>query len=328
MEKRRLGSSGPELTTVGFGAWALGGGDWAFSWGPQDDQDSIAAIHEALDLGVNWIDTAAVYGLGHSEEVVGKAIQGRRDEVFVATKCALVWDEAGKVSKDLSAESIRKEIEDSLRRLQVEVIDLYQIHWPAAEDKENDEGWAEVARAVTAGKIRYAGLSNFSVEQMKRAQTIHPITSLQPPYSMLRRDIEAEILPYCKEQGIGVVPYSPLQSGLLTGKYNAETIAKLADDDWRKTKSDNFKEPRLSATLTLIEKLKAIAEGHGKSVTQLAIAWTLRNPEVSSAIVGARRPGQMKETSGASGYSIPPTDLEKIERLLADWKAAIPEKKD
>lgn len=316
METRTLGKDGPEISTVGFGAWALGGGDWAFSWGPQDDKESIAAIHEAIDLGVNWIDTAAVYGLGHSETVVGKAVADRRDKVLVATKCGLIWDDKGTVTKDLSAESVSKEIEDSLRRLNLDVIDLYQIHWPVKDDHSIEEAMGAISKAVEAGKIRYVGVSNFRNSEMERAQKIHPIASLQPPYSMIRRKIEEETLGFCKENGIGVIVYSPMVSGMLTGKYNAESIAKMADDDWRKTKSGDFQEPKLSANLELLDGLRPIVKKYDKTLAQLAIAWCLRRSEVTSAIVGARKKGQMVETSKAMGWALEEADLAAIEDLL------------
>jgi aryl-alcohol dehydrogenase-like predicted oxidoreductase len=324
METRKLGGQdGPEISTVGFGAWALGGGDWAFSWGPQKDQDSIDAIHQAISLGVNWIDTAAVYGLGHSETVVGKAIADRRDKVLVATKCGLIWDDKGAVTKDLSAASISKEIEDSLRRLNIDVIDLYQIHWPVNDDHSIEEAMGAISKAVNAGKIRYVGVSNFRNSEMERAEKIHPIVSLQPPYSMIRRKIEDQTLGFCAANDISVLCYSPMASGMLTGKYNAESIAKMADDDWRKTKSADFQEPTLSANLDLLEGLRPIVEKYGRSHAQLAIAWCLRRKEVTSAIVGARKPGQMVETSKAMGWTLSDEDQSQIEALLGSREEQI-----
>lgn len=316
MKTARLGKDGPEITRIGFGAWALGGGDWVFGWGPQQDKESIDTIHEALDLGVNWIDTAACYGCGHSETVVGKAIKGRRDKVLVFTKGGLVWDDKGAIRRCLEADSIEKEIDDSLKRLDIDCIDLYQIHWPGKKDEEIEAAWGAIAKAVEAGKIRYAGVSNFSPEQMQVAASIHPVTSLQPPYSLVARQIEGEILPHCDEHGIGVIVYSPLQSGLLTGKYNAESIAKLPDNDWRKDKSDQFKEPKLSANLALIEGLRKIADKHSASVAQVAIAWTLAHKAVTGAIVGARRLGQMVETSKAADLDLTQDDRDTIQGLL------------
>ena len=313
MRKRRLGYTDLELTTVGLGAWAIGG-PWQWGWGPQDDRDSIATIQRALDLGINWIDTAAVYGLGHSEEIVGKAVAGRRDQVIIATKCGLVWDARGRVSGRLKAWSVRQELEASLRRLNVDVIDLYQIHWPNP-DEDIEEAWTEMARAVEEGKVRYIGVSNFSVEQIKRVQKIHPVASLQPPYSMLRRDVETELLPFCAENQIGVVAYSPMASGLLTGKFTRERLQQLPPDDWRR-RSPAFNEPEFSANLELVEKLKEIASRFGRPVAQLAVAWVLRRPEVTSAIVGARRPEQIEETAPAADWELPEDVMNEIEELL------------
>ncbi len=317
MQTRKLGYTDLHLTTVGLGTWAIGGGGWAYGWGPQDDTDSIRAIQRALDLGINWIDTAAVYGLGHSEEIVGKAIRGRRDQVIIATKCGLVWDEGSTTPYGrLKAWSVRQEVEASLRRLGVDVIDLYQIHWPNP-DEDIEEAWATIADLVREGKIRYAGVSNFSVEQMKRIQPIHPIASLQPPYNMLRRDIEAEILPFCAANNIGVIVYSPMASGVLTEKFSRQWAVSLPDDDWRKKYSGHLREPELSANLALLEGLKAIAARYGRTVSQLAIAWTLRRPEVTAAIVGARRPEQIEQTAPAADWVLPPEVLAEVDDLLA-----------
>jgi len=315
MQTRKLGYTDLHLTTVGLGTWAMGGGDWKFSWGPQDDRDSIAAIHRAIELGVNWLDTAAVYGLGHSEELVARALAGMKEKPIIATKCSRVWDEQGNIGSDLSWKGIHRECEDSLRRLQVEVIDLYQIHWPIP-DEQIEEGWSAMVDLVKAGKVRYIGVSNFSVAQLKRIQPIYPVASLQPPYSMLRRDIETELLPYCRQNQIGVIVYSPLQKGLLTGKVTPEWVASLPDDDHRK-RDPMFNEPRLSEIMTLVEFLKGIASKHSRSLAELAIAWTLRRPELASAIVGARRPEQIEETAQAGDWVIPAEDLEAIEKFLA-----------
>jgi aryl-alcohol dehydrogenase-like predicted oxidoreductase len=338
MQTRRLGYSDLHLTTVGLGTWAIGGGGWAYGWGPQDDAESIAAIHRALDLGINWIDTAAVYGLGHSEEIIGRAIRstgsgrraGRRDEVVIATKCGLVWDEGSTTPYGrLKAESVRREVEASLRRLNVETIDLYQIHWPDP-DADIEEAWGVIADLIREGKVRYGGVSNFSVEQLKRVQAIHPVTSLQPPYSMLRRGIEEDLLAYCAANDIGVIVYSPMQAGLLTGKFTPERVARLPDDDWRK-RNPHFREPELGANLALVEKLRPIAERNGRTVAQLAIAWVLRRPlrlrsgqaEVTAAIVGARRPSQIEETAPAGDWVLSAEDVSEIDALLAERERAL-----
>jgi aryl-alcohol dehydrogenase-like predicted oxidoreductase len=316
MQTRQLGISDLHITAIGFGAWALGGGDWAFAWGAQNDRESIAAIHEALDLGVNWIDTAAVYGLGHSEEVVGQAVQGLRHRPYVFTKCARVWDEKRQIGKNLKAGSIRHECEASLRRLKVERIDLYQMHWPEP-DEDVEEGWSTMAKLKEEGKVRWIGVSNFNVAQMKRAAAIAPVTSLQPPYSMVRRDIEAEVLPYCAAHNIGTIVYSPMQSGLLTGKMTRERIAALPVDDWRREKNRHFQEPLLSRNLKLVELLKGIGARHGRTPGEIAIAWVLRLRAVTAAIVGARRPGQLRELLGAAEFRLPREDLTAIEQFLA-----------
>jgi len=316
MRKRKLGYTDLHLTTIGLGTWAIGGGEWAYGWGPQDDAESIDTIHRALDLGINWIDTAAVYGLGHSEEIVGQAIADRRAEVTIATKCGRVWDEGETTPyARLKAESVRQEVEDSLRRLDVDVIDLYQIHWPEP-DEDIEEAWTVIAELIEEGKVRYGGVSNFSVEQLKRVQPIHPVASLQPPYSMLRRDIEDDLLPYCAEHDIGVIVYSPMHSGLLTGKYDRERVERLPDNDWRKDHPD-FNEPELSRNLEIVEQLKPIAERNGKTLPQLAIAWTLRRPEVTAAIVGARHPHQIEETAPAGDWELTEEDIAEIEAILS-----------
>ena len=321
MRKRKLGWTDLELTVIGFGSWALGGGGWESGWGPQDDEESIAAIHRALDLGINWIDTAAVYGLGHSEEIIAKALRGMSEKPIIATKCGLVWNEKGEVFGCLKRDSIRKEVEDSLRRLEVEVIDLYQIHWPDP-DPDIEEAWSTMADLVKEGKIRYAGVSNFNVEQMKRIEKIHPIASLQPPYSMIMRDIEKEILPYCAEKNMGVIVYSPMQKGLLTGKFTPERVKNLPPDDHRRS-DPQFNEPLLSINLELVEKLKPIAEKHGRTLAQLVIAWVLRRPEVTAAIVGTRRPSQIEETFPAGDWELAAEDIEAIEKLLQEREEKI-----
>jgi aryl-alcohol dehydrogenase-like predicted oxidoreductase len=316
MEKRRLGFSDLELTTVGVGTWAMGGSGWQYAWGPQDDRDSMETIHRALDLGINWIDTAAVYGFGHSEEVVGRAVKGRRSSVILATKCGRPWQAGNPIPLNrLKADSVREEIEASLRRLGTDCIDLYQVHWPKP-DEDIEEGWGEISRAVKAGKIRFAGVSNFSREQIERAARIHPVASLQPPYSMLRRDVETELLGFCASSGIGVVAYSPMQNGLLTGKFTRERISSLPPDDWRRG-SPFFTEPALTPNLELVEGLKAAAARSGHSAAELAVSWVLRRPEVTAAIVGSRRPEQVPETVGASAWALSPGEIAEVERLLA-----------
>jgi aryl-alcohol dehydrogenase-like predicted oxidoreductase len=312
MNTKQLGNSDLYITPVGFGSWAVGGSGWQFGWGQQDDDDSIAAIHRALELGVNWIDTAAVYGLGHSEEVVTRALAswtGSRPYVF--TKCGLRWDGQGQTHRVLTADSIRRECEDSLRRLKVDAIDLYQIHWPVENTDELEEGWSAMAELQQEGKARWIGVSNFNVEQMNRAQDIAPITSLQPPYSLVHPEVESEILPFCEDEGIGVIVYSPMASGLLTGAMTRERIAKLPEDDWRKFDHD-FYEPRLSANLALVERLREVGKRSGHSPGAVAVAWTLQDPAVTAAIVGARRPEQVDDTVVAATIQLTESDLEKI----------------
>jgi len=316
MQTRQLGNSDLHITPIGYGAWAIGGGNWEFGWGNQDVKDSIAAIQQALDLGINWIDTAAVYGLGHSEEVVAAALKGRSQQPYVFTKCSLIWDEQGNLGRSLKADSIRNELENSLRRLQLETIDLYQIHWPNP-DPDIEEGWSTLAALQKEGKVRYIGVSNFNVEQMKRAQAIAPITSLQPPYSLVKPEVEQEILPYCLEQNIGVIVYAPMQSGLLTGAMTPERVANLPDNDWRKRSSD-FQEPRLSRNLKLVELLKTLGEPHGRSPGEVAIAWTLRHPAVTGAIVGGRNAKQVQGTVGAAEFRLNETEIQQIETFLRE----------
>jgi aryl-alcohol dehydrogenase-like predicted oxidoreductase len=314
METRKLGNSDLKITPVGFGAWALGGGGWEFAWGPQEDADSIAAIRRALELGVNWIDTAAIYGLGHSEEVVARALKewpGPRPYVF--TKCVLVWNEKGKIWKDFGPESIRRECEDSLRRLQVETIDLYQMHWPPDEGKPGiEEAWQTLAALKAEGKVRWIGLSNFNAAQIRRAEKIAPVTSLQPPYSIIRRQIEAEILPYCEKQGIGVINYAPMASGLLTGAMTRERAAALPPDDFR-SRNPEFREPRLSKNIELVERLRHVGARHARTPGEVAIAWTLRHPAITGAIVGARNAKQSEGVMGAGELMLTLTTEETAE---------------
>jgi len=315
-ETRQLGKSDLRLTPIGYGAWAIGGGNWEFAWGAQDDDESVRTIERALDKGINWIDTAAIYGLGHSEEVVARALEKSPHKPYVFTKCSMRWKWNRKIYRSLKAKSLKEELENSLRRLKVDVIDLYQIHWPNPEE-EIEEGWETLARFKEQGKVRYIGVSNFNVDQMKRAQKIAPITSLQPPYSLLRRDIEAEILPFCQEHNIGVINYSPMVSGLLTGKMTAERIAAMPPDDWRK-RSPNFNEPKLSRNLKLVEALREIGNAHNVEPGVVAIAWTLRNPAITAAIVGARRPDQVDGVLPAATFRLNAEEIGRIEAFLRD----------
>jgi aryl-alcohol dehydrogenase-like predicted oxidoreductase len=318
METRKLGNSDLKITPVGFGAWALGGGGWEFSWGAQDDADSIAAIHRALELGVNWIDTAAVYGLGHSEEVVARALKGwRGPRPYVFTKCVLSWDEKGKISPVFSSDSIRRECHDSLRRLQVETIDLYQIHWPPADNGcALEEAWQTLAALQKEGKVRWIGVSNFNAEQLERAGKIAPVTSLQPPYSLIRRKIEKEILPFCEKHGIGVIVYAPMASGLLTGAMTRERAAALPPDDFR-SRNPEFSEPRLTKNLDLVERLRQVGARHGRSPGEVAIAWTLSHSAVTGAIVGARNAKQAEGVMRAGELKLSSEEIAEIEGAAA-----------
>lgn len=313
MEKKRLGNSDLELTPLGFGAWAIGGGDWQFSWGPQDDNDSVAAIHKALDLGINWIDTAAVYGLGHSEEVVARALKTSSHKPYVFTKCGLVWDEKREVTNSLK--QVRREVEDSLRRLQVETIDLYQMHWPKP-DEEVEEAWSVMADLKKEGKVRWIGVSNFSVSQMERAMKIAPITSNQPPYSMLNRAVEAEVLPFCLKNKIGTINYAPMHSGLLTGAMSKERVANFPKDDFRRN-AKNYQEPLLSRNLAVAEFIGKIGARHGVSAGVVAIAWTLHNPAVTAAIVGGRNAKQVEGTIPAAAFRLSDSEYEEIQGYLS-----------
>jgi aryl-alcohol dehydrogenase-like predicted oxidoreductase len=310
MKTKRLGNSDLSITPIGFGAWAIGGSGWEFGWGDQDDKASIAAIHRALELGVNWIDTAAVYGMGHSEEVVASALRtwsGPRPYIF--TKCGLRWDKQGNIHNNLKAKSIRRECEDSLRRLQVEAIDLYQIHWPTEDLKE---GWTEMARLQKEGKVHWIGVSNFDADQLRRAEKIAPVTSVQPPYSLIRREIESETLPYCYSNSIGVIVYSPMASGLLTGAMTRARAAKLPASDWR-SRDPEFREPKLSQNLALVERLREVGEKYHRPPGQVAVAWVLRNPAVTAAIVGARNAQQVEKNVGAVELQLSDADVADIE---------------
>lgn len=320
MRKRKLGFTELELTAVGIGTWAMGG-PWQYGWGPQDDDDAVAGIVCGLEVGINWIDTAPIYGLGHSEELVAKALKQTTLKPIIATKCGLLWDDKGQRVPYLKRESIRKECEDSLRRLGMDVIDLYQMHWPGS-DNDTEQAWSEMAKLVDEGKARYIGVSNFTVEQIKRAHKIAPVASLQPAYSMVHREVEKELLPFCARNNIGVVAYSPIQRGLLTGKFSYERLASLAPDDHRRTNAD-FKEPRFSATLELVEGLKPIAKRKGITLAQLAIGWVLWRPEVTAAILGVRRPEQITETAAGADVELSAEEIKEIEKLLKKWQGRI-----
>jgi aryl-alcohol dehydrogenase-like predicted oxidoreductase len=317
MELRKLGNSDLKITPVGFGAWAIGGSGWEFAWGQQEDMDSIAAILRTLELGVNWIDTAAVYGTGHSEEIVAQALKqwkGKRPYVF--TKCVLRWDEKRQVYADHSAASISKECEDSLRRLQIDVIDLYQMHWPPRDGSGLEEAWQAMNALKKAGKVRWVGVSNFDVGQMKRAEEIAPITADQPPYSIIRRAIEAEILPHCEKNGIGVISYAPMASGLLTGAMTRERAAALPQDDFR-SRNPEFKEPRISRNIELVERLRNVGARHGRGPGEVAIAWVLRHSAITGAIVGARNAKQAEGVMRASELQLSQEEFAEIEGAAA-----------
>ncbi|MBS1808124.1 MAG: aldo/keto reductase [Acidobacteria bacterium] len=313
MQTRQLGNSDLYITPIGVGAWAMGGGDWAFAWGEQDDQDSINAIRAAIDAGMNWIDTAMVYGHGHSEQVVGRTIADLSNKPYVFTKCSRLRGPDGGLIGCLKADSIRQECEQSLRNLNTDVIDLYQIHWPMP-DEDIEEGWETLTKLKAEGKVRNIGVSNFSAAQMKRIQPIAPITSLQPPYSLIRREIEAETLPFVAENNIGVIVYSPMASGLLSGKMTKERVENFPENDWRKRR-DFFQEPQLSRNLALADKLKEIGARHGRTAGEAAIAWTLRRPEVTGAIVGIRTPEQVAGVIGAGEWRLSQDEINEIEAM-------------
>ncbi len=316
MQTVKFGKTGMEITPIGFGSWAIGGSGWAAAWGPQDDEEAVGAIRRAVEVGINWIDTAAVYGLGHSEELVAQALKNvpEADRPYVFTKCSLVWDENANISNVLKKDSVKRECEDSLRRLQTDIIDLYQIHWPNPEG-DIEEGWTAMAELKEEGKVRHIGVSNFDVSQMERANAIAPVETLQPPYNMLNRRVEDEILPYCAESDIGVIVYSPMRSGLLTGKMTRERVQNLPSDDWRRN-SEDFQEPKLSRNLELVALLEEIGGSHGKSPAEVAIAWTLRHPAVTAAIVGGRRPDQVDGIIGAAEFRLSEEEVDRIETFL------------
>lgn len=311
LKTTHLGRTGLEITRVGFGAWAIGGGDWEFGWGAQDDQESIDTIHRALELGVNWIDTAAAYGFGHSEEVVGRALAGLDERPLVFTKASLVPGPGGKVLHNLKRDSILREAEASVRRLGVDAIDLYQIHWPDP-DEDIEEGWSALAELKAQGLVRHIGVSNFDVAQLRRIQDIAPVETLQPQYSLIERDVEDEILPFAEDQEIGVIVYSPMGSGLLTGAMTRQRIASLPENDWRK-RDARFAEPMLSRNLALVERLGAVAARHDTTPGAVAAAWTLLNPAVDAAIIGFRRPDQVDPVLDAARLDLTDADVAEIE---------------
>jgi aryl-alcohol dehydrogenase-like predicted oxidoreductase len=316
VERRRLGNSDLDITPIGFGAWAIGGGDWRFGWGAQDDAESIAAIHKAVELGINWIDTAAVYGFGHSEEIVRKALDGMSERPYVFTKCGLVpsADDAKTPVENISAASIKRECEASLRRLNVETIDLYQIHWPTDDIADIEEAWTAMTDLQRAGHVRYIGVSNFDVAEMQRALQVGPITSLQPPFSLVKPEVEQTILPFCHERGIGTIVYSPMGAGLLTGAMTRERALALPPDDWR-SKNAEFQEPKLSRNLKIVDMLVAIGKRHERSAGEVAIAWTLHHPAVTAAIVGARSAAQVEGNINALTVRLTDEEFAEIEAL-------------
>ena len=310
LKTTQLGQTGLEITRVGFGAWAIGGGNWEFGWGPQDDDESIAAIHHALAQGINWIDTAAAYGFGRSEQIVGRALDGLAARPYVFTKCSLLEGPDRTVAHSLKRDSILREAEASLTRLGVEAIDLYQIHWPIPGE-DIAEGWAALAELKDQGLVRHIGVSNFDVEQLRRIQQIAPVETLQPQYSLIERDVEREILPFAERERIGVIVYSPMGSGMLTGGMTRERVERLPEDDWRKH-DPRFNEPQLSRNLDLVARLKAVADRYDTTPGAIAVAWTLRNPAVDGAIVGFRRPDQVAPILTAAALDLTNQDIAEI----------------
>jgi len=316
MQKKQLGNTDLHLTAIGLGTWSFGGPGWKYSWGEQDEQQSVETMLRAVQLGVNWFDTAPVYGFGNAEKVVAQALKKMPTKPIVATKCGRAWQPDGTIVPKLTANSIRQEAEDSLRRLELDVIDLYQMHWPQP-DEEIESGWEMMATLKEEGKVRCIGVSNFNIQQLERAQKIHPVASLQPPYSMLNRDIENELEPYCKQNNIGLITYSPMQKGILTDKFTRYFVSQIPKDDHRIQLDGNFKEPKLSQNLELVDLLRAIAQKRNCTVAQIAVAWTLRSAEITAAIVGARHPAQIEDTVKAVNIQLKQSDLAVIEMFLA-----------
>lgn len=322
MRTKRLGNTDLDLSVIGLGTWAIGGSGWDFGWGLQEEKASIATVLRAMESGINWIDTAAIYGVGRAEEVVGKALKEWKDKCIVASKCGLIGNKEGHVRPLLKRASIFEEVENSLRRLQRDVIDLYQIHWPSP-DGDIVEAWKALQDLKKQGKIRWAGVSNFSISQMERITPFGKVSSLQPPYSVIKREIEEEILPWCKKNGTGVIAYSPMQCGLLTGKVDAKWISDLPDDDWRKTKSEFFKEPYLSAVINLVEDIRTVAERAGRGVAEAPISWVLRRSEITATIAGARTPWQVENLVNAADWELDENDLAQIEAAYAKYRAEV-----
>jgi aryl-alcohol dehydrogenase-like predicted oxidoreductase len=322
MKTRKLGWTDLDLTTVGLGTFALGGVGWQASWGPQNDDDSVATILRSLEEGINWIDTAPIYGLGHAEEVVGRALKSLSRKPIISTKCGLAGDEQGKVSFVLKRDSILAEVDGSLKRLGIDVIDLYHVHWPIP-DEDIEEAWGAVAQLIKEGKVRYAAASNFNVKQLERVHAIHPVAAVQNPYSMLERELEDGVLDYCARNNIGIVVWGPMAHGLLSGKFTRERALNLDRGDGFRRNVPHFKEPALDINLKLVKGLEPIARRSGRSLAQLAIAWVLRHPALTSAIVGARKPAQIEETAKAADWELSPEDIAEIERLLSERKEAL-----